>query len=1094
MGGLRRYGIPVLIMAIMTMVLGTVAIGVLYDTAFEVERRRLLETAHNQARIMEAVARFDQAYSGNYPDGETAATISQITEAYQKSRITSKTGEFVLARRQGDQMIFVLRQHQDNLETPRPIAFNSPLEEPMRRALSGLSGVMVGRDYRGVTVLAAYEPVAILKLGLVAKIDLAEIRAPFIRAPFIRAALIVAGLGGIILAVGVALFIGADNAVSRRIQDSEARYRALSGLASEGVVIHENGVIVESNQAFADMYGYTELELVGKQILDLNAPETQHEVAGRLARNANGNYEGVGLHKNGSRIPVEIKSMPVVYRNHLMRVSRISDLTERHRAAAAIRDSEERYKNITDNLPVLIAYIDRDLRYRAVNRMYETWYQKPVSEIIGRHMSEIMLPETYAQLEEPIQRALAGEVAMHEGESQTPDGIHRYHRVHYLPHRAEDGEVLGFYALVEDITDIRRATLALERQGDSLATAQRIGNMGNWERDFKTGELRWSDQAYRIFGLSREPSKSLTREDFLDTLHVDDRPFVVAALTAAAENDAPYSLDHRIVRPDGEVRVVHEEAEVIRDAAGQPLVMAGTVQDITERKEIEQALRDSEQQLRLVTDSLPVMINYVDAGERYRFVNKAAEQAFGHPRSRIIGATTAEILGRVTYAQVRVFMAEALSGTPQRYDSTFTYPDGVTRDMEVTYVPHMGPHGDVLGFFSLAVDVTERHALEDRLRQSQKMEAMGQLTGGVAHEFNNLLQVVIGNLELLVAGAPADSVAEQRANAIRRNVARGADLTNQLLSFSRQAPLAPKAVEIGATLVRPHAVWKRTLGEMIDVRMEIPDDTWMIKVDSGQLESALLNLALNARDAMPGGGTITITARNTQIDGVAADRQDVAPGDYVLLCVADTGDGMTEDALSRAFEPFFTTKDIGKGTGLGLSMVHGFAHQSGGYAEIDTELGQGTTIGLYLPRWEAAAAEAPSAAADAMRSAAASKGHVILLVEDDADVRQALAQQLASLECRIIEAQDGLEALAIVESGQKIDLLFTDVVMPGGMNGMDLARFLRNTQPGLKVIYTTGYADDIVAKLGRLEDNAILLRKPYDRNKLIRTVALALPR
>nr|MBC8240923.1 PAS domain S-box protein [Alphaproteobacteria bacterium] len=799
MAGLRRYGIPVLIMAIMTMVLGTTAIGVLYDTAFEVERRRLLETAHSQARFMEAVARFDQTYSGNYPDGEIAAAISQIVEAHRKSQITSETGEFVLARRAGDQMIFILRQRQDKLVTPRPISFNSPLAEPMRRALSGLSGLMVGRDYRGVTVLAAYEPVAILKLGLVAKIDLAEIRAPFI-----RAALIVAGLGGIIFAVGVVLFIGAGNAVSRRIHDSEARYRALSGLTSEGVVIHENGVIVESNQAFADMYGYAELELVGKQVLELSAPETHHEVADRLARNASDDYEGVGLHKNGSRIPVEIKSMPVVYRNRQMRVSRVSDLTETRRAAAAIRDSEERYKNITDNLPVLIAYFDRDLHYRAVNRLYETWYQKPVSEIIGRHMSEIMLPETYTQLEETIQRALAGEVVMYEGESQTPDGVHRYRRVHYLPHRAEDGEVLGFYSLVEDISEFRRATLALERQGESLATAQRIGNMGNWERDFKTGELRWSDQAYRIFGLSKAPSKSITRKNFLDAVHADDRPFVAAALTAAVESDAPYSLDHRIVRPDGEVRVVHEEAEVIRDAAGQPLVMAGTVQDITERKEIEQALRDSEQQLRLVTDSLPVMITYVDAGERYRFVNKAAEEAFAHPRSRIIGARTAEILGRESYAQVQAYMAAALSGTPQRYDTGFTYPDGVTRDMEVTYVPHMGSCGQVLGFFSLAVDVTERHALEDRLRQSQKMEAMGQLTGGVAHEFNNLLQVVIGNLELLVAGAPAANGGGKGGRGGRRRGGRGgAPVRPALFFFCPRAPGAPAGGNVCATVRAP---------------------------------------------------------------------------------------------------------------------------------------------------------------------------------------------------------------------------------------------------------------------------------------------------
>ncbi|MBT4045073.1 MAG: PAS domain S-box protein [Rhodospirillaceae bacterium] len=1068
------------------MLLGTVAVGVLYDTAFEVERRRLQESAESRVRLIEAVAKLDKASNGNYPDGETAATVSRIIEAHNGDRGFGETGEIVIAHRIGEQMVFMLRRRHDTVRISQTLPFDTPLARPMRQALLGHSGSIVARDYRGVDVLAVYRPVKILNFGLVTKIDLAEIRAPFV-----RAGLIVVGLGLIILVFGATISISNSKAVSRRIQESEMRYRALSGLTGEGVAIHEAGIIVEANQAFADMFGYDRAELGGKPVSDLTSGKIVQQVMDRIARNENDEYESSGLHKDGHSFSVDIKSMPTVYLGRQMRVSRVRDRTEQQQAAAAIRDSEERYRNITDNLPVLISYVDRDKRYQSANKLHETWYGKPVSEIIGRRMDEVMLPESYEMSKDFIARALAGEVVRYEGDSTTPDGVRRYRRVNYLPHRAQNGEVLGFYSLVEDFTDIKLAALELQRQGESLATAQRIGNMGNWEREFETGALNWSDQAYRIFGVSRELPEAITRPAFLDLIHDDDRAFVSDALNAAIESDAPYSIDHRIVRPDGEVRVVHEEAEVYRDAAGRPLRMAGTVHDITEQKQIEQALRDSGQQLRLITDALPVVISYIDANERYGFVNKLAAEWFAQPISGIVGAQVVEVLGPEAYETVRPSIAAALSGKTQHFEATLTYPDGGTREMEVTDVPHLGPHGAVLGFYSLAVDVTDRHALESRLRQSQKMEAIGQLTGGISHEFNNLLQVVIGNLELLVQSVPASDRVEEFAEAIRRNVDRGADLTSHLLSFSRKAPLAPKVLEVGAVLVETQSMWLRTLGESIELNVIPPKSPWSIRVDAGQLASALLNLALNARDAMPDGGTITMAGETMRLDAAAAEHHEAVPGDYIVLSVSDTGEGMPEEILSHAFNPFFTTKEVGKGTGLGLSMVHGFAHQSGGFAEIESEAGQGTTVRMYLPRLEVPL-DAAGAVEPADHPSISGEG-VILLVEDDADVREALAALLADQNFQIIEAEDASKALAAVADGQKIDLLFTDVVMPGGMNGLYLAQALRTSQPDVKVIYTTGYTDEILAEAGRLEENAIVLRKPYNRAELIAAVAQVLP-
>ncbi|MFP6749225.1 MAG: PAS domain S-box protein [Alphaproteobacteria bacterium] len=1015
---------------------------------------------------------------------------------------------------------------------------------------------------------------------------------------------------------GTSRDITARKSAQDALAESEERFRSLSDLTGEGVAIHENGVVVEVNQAYAEMFGYTGSELVGTPVLEILAPEVRQGGVDRMARNESYTYESIGIRKDGGRLPIEIKAKSIVYKGRQMRVGRIRNLTEVKAAAAAVRESEERHKNITDNLPILIAYIDRDKRYRTVNKQYESWYQRPVSEIVGRRMDEIMLPGSYAMHSPFIDRALAGEVVLYEGEGTTPDGIFRHYRLHNLPHRGDGGEILGCYSLVEDISDIRKAMRELELQTKRLAEAQRIGNMGNWERDFETGELHWSDQAFRIFGQAGRISNGPDPEGFMSVLHEDDRPVVQAALDAAIETDAPYSLDHRIVLPDGELRVVHEEAVVIRDASGRALRMVGTVQDITEQRRAERALRESEQrfqdfanasadwfwefdandrltfisgtlsdsgpareqfigktvaelrgdfdgsiiddeetaairarepyhgferrsyadedqwvrvsgipifaddgtylgyrgsttniterrmaeealreseaQLRLITDSLPMLITYIGPDERYRFANKTAGQWLAKPISQIVGAHTSKIMVPEAYAQVHPNILEALSGKTQNIDATFAYPDGRARDVELTFIPHLGPDGGIAGFFSLGIDVTDRRALEERFRQALKMEAVGQLTGGIAHEFNNLLQIIAGNIGLLEEDIPAGKETERSLDAINRNVGRGAELTDRLLSFSRRQPLDPKAVEIAPVFAEMQDMLMRTLGETINIRIEPAGDVWPAEADPGQLENALLNLALNSRDAMPGGGVITLSAGNVRLnERAAAAHQEAAPGDYVVLNVIDNGSGMTEEDISHAFEPFFTTKDVGEGTGLGLSMVYGFAQQSGGFAEIESAVGHGTTVRLYLPRLkrarvvEAAEPETPS------RAASPASG-TILLVEDDADVRESLAAQLKSLGYQVIEAENGAAALDVLSEDQQVDLLITDVVMPGGMSGLDLARRLLPYRPELKVIFTTGYSDDVIAEAGDIQDGAVVLRKPFDKAKLAEFISRAL--
>jgi PAS domain S-box-containing protein len=373
---------------------------------------------------------------------------------------------------------------------------------------------------------------------------------------------------------------------------------------------------------------------------------------------------------------------------------------------------------------------------------------------------------------------------------------------------------------------------------------------------------------------------------------------------------------------------------------------------------------------------------------------------------------------------------------------------------------------------------------EEALRQSQKMEVVGQLTGGVAHDFNNLLQIIMGNLDIVRRSEVTESPRVKRAvESALTGARRAASLTQRLLAFSRRQPLNPKPIDVNALLSGMTDLLHRTLGEVTEVLTVQGADLWRIEVDPVELESAILNLALNARDAMPQGGRLTIETANAEIDhGFPEFRSEVMPGPYVTISVSDTGVGMKPEDLSRAFEPFFTTKPVGEGTGLGLSQVYGFVKQSGGHVKIYSELGQGTAVKIYLPRLsQEGHAETPD---DERLAPAAASAETVLVVEDDDDVRAYSVEILRELGYRVIEAHDGPSALSLLERQGKVDLLFTDVVLPGGMTGAQVAAQARGMKPDLKVLFTTGYARNAIVHHGRLDAGVQLITKPFSMSDL----------
>jgi PAS domain S-box-containing protein len=527
------------------------------------------------------------------------------------------------------------------------------------------------------------------------------------------------------------------------------------------------------------------------------------------------------------------------------------------------------------------------------------------------------------------------------------------------------------------------------------------------------------------------------------------------------------------------------------------------------RRNAMRELRESEARFRNMADSAPVMMWVTDGDGRCTYLNRGWCEFTGQTLEMGLGFGWLDVTHPEDRHRADSEFQSALKGRRAfRLEYRLRRHDGAYRWAIDAAVPRISDDGTVLGYIGSVIDITERKeaeqvlqqlntALEARvanavaeraeaeaqLRQAQKMEAVGRLTGGVAHDFNNVLQVIGGNLQLLSKDLAGNARAEHRLLTALAGVARGSKLASQLLAFGRRQPLAPKVVSLGRLVRGVDDMLRRALGDGIEIECVIGGGLWNTFVDVVQVENALLNLAINARDAMDGHGKLTIEAGNAYLDeAYAARHPDVSAGQYVMLAVTDTGCGIPTELLERVFEPFFTTKPEGAGTGLGLSMVYGFVKQSGGHVKIYSEVGQGTTVRLYLPR----SREQEDVPVEVDMGPPAGGTETVLVVEDDDDVRSTVVELLAELGYRVLKARDAQNALAIIESGISMDVLFTDVVMPGPLRSPELARKARERLPEIAVLFTSGYTENAVVHGGRLDDGIELLSKPYSREALAR--------
>ncbi|SHI11484.1 PAS domain-containing hybrid sensor histidine kinase/response regulator [Bradyrhizobium erythrophlei] len=676
----------------------------------------------------------------------------------------------------------------------------------------------------------------------------------------------------------------------------------------------------------------------------------------------------------------------------------------------------------------------------------------------------------------------------------------------------EDDSVGGVLVVCSDVTRDYLAAAALREREAELARVQQIGRIGGLEVDLTTGfRNRRSPEYLLIHGLPPDAANE-SHEDWVRRIHPDDRETTEQKFRdAVAGGVREYSVQYRIIRPsDGETRWISVKSTIERDAQGRAIRLVGAHSDVTEQVEADLALRQSEERFRRLADQLAelnaTLAQRVEekTRERDRIWNVSQDLLVVADRSgiwrtvnpawtRTLGWSEAELLNRtsqwlehpddngVTRAEVEKLGARE---TTVRFESRFRHKDGSYRWLSWTGV------ADRDHIYAVARDVTAERAAAERLKateeallQSQKMEAVGQLTGGIAHDFNNLLTGIVGSLDLLqtrLNQGRTDNVARY-INAAMTSANRAAALTHRLLAFARRQPLIPKSVDANQLVVSLEDLLRRTIGETIDLAIVAPDDLWGTLCDPNQLESALLNLAINARDAMPDGGKLTISTANARLDSVTADTPALSPGDYICITVTDTGVGMSVEVAARAFDPFFTTKPIGQGTGLGLSMIYGFARQSNGHVTLDSKIGRGTSVRLYLPRHHGDGAAAHASAVRAAEHAAT--GETVLVVEDEPVVRGVILEMLGEQGFRTLEAVDGPSGLQILRDHERIDLLVTDVGLPG-MNGRQLADQARETRPGLKILFITGYAESVAMADGFLQPGMEMITKPFDLEHL----------
>ena len=977
----------ILIMSIVATSAVSVSLYILYKAAFDENKARLQETVQSRARIIEAVARYDLQHfhehdvKGNLSNLAFIETLKQINEAHSRFEGFGDTGEFTLAKREGDQIVFLLSHRHHDLENLKPVLISSEHAEPMRLALSGKSGTIVALDYRGEMVMAAYEPVGIYDLGIVAKIDLSEIRAPFI-----KAALLSIVVSFVLILSGSFLFIRIGTAIIDKLKKyssdleteiverkraeyarglSEGKFRRIFESDMVGILFWDtDGNISDANDAFLQMVGYTREDLLQGEInwKQMTPPEYQDQDEASLQTLAKKGtilpIEKEYIRKNGSRLPVTLGAA-VLEGQRDQGVCFVADRTEFKQTNEALQESEERYRLLFENAPLPSQSLNEDGIVQNINQAWLKSLGYKKEEVIGRWFGDF-LPDDYKDVfrKRFPEFKKVGKVLGTEFEMVAKDGSVRFVSFDGRIGTKPDGSFHQTYCVFKDVTELRQA----EEQFRIFFDSAPIGKSMT-APDGKL--LRVNPALSELLGYSPSEMQGIS---FIEITHPDDLAISQECVRCllAGEKDT-WDMEKRYLVRNGSFVWTRVTTKLVRDSTGTPLYFLTHIQDISERKHAQE----------------------------------------------------------------------------------------------------------------------EQARLESQLREAQKMESIGRLAGGVAHDFNNMLTAIVGFSDLVQDSLDKRDPLKKDVHQIQKAADSATSLTQQLLAFSRRQIISPRVLNLNKAIAVSKKMIHRLIGEDIDL-IFVPDkNLGQVKIDPGQVDQILVNLAVNARDAMPNGGKLTFETQNASMKGITCHvGSKPMNGLFALMAVSDNGTGIDEITLKNIFEPFFTTKEKGKGTGLGLSTIHGIVLQNNGHINVYSEPGKGTTFKIYFPLVEKES-EVPD---PIMKTSDLRGSETILLVEDMEIVRKLAKRTLTAKGYKIIEAEHGKVALTkFSEFTEKIDLLVTDVIMPQ-MSGKELYKNLEKLNPNLKVLYMSGFTENAIAHHGVLEEGTNFIQKPFRPADLARKV------
>ncbi len=877
--------------------------------------------------------------------------------------------------------------------------------------------------------------------------------------------------------------------------------------------------ILDANDYMCRSLGYTREELTSMSIFDIDPTftcDTWSEHRKQLQVTGTRTFESLHRRKDGTTFPVEVTANYLTFGGKGIGISFARDITEYKRAEKELQQSNALLRAIIEAAPTAIVGLDLDGNVQTV-------WNSGAEKMLGWSAQEVMghpLPSVPVEKQEEFKRfreimrsgeTLNGE----EVRRQKSDGAPIDYSIYASPLCDAEGRITGNIAVLVDITERKRMeeelrlardelekrvaerTKQLEATAEALRTSEERyalavqgSNDGIWDLNLTSGEIYFSPRWKSMLGYEEDEIPN-NLEEWKKRLHPDDRHRVMEARNACLDGHKPtYEIEYRLQHKDGSYRWINARGTCHRDSDGKPTRFVGSHSDVTDRKRIEEILRVSEKKFRTLFEESKDTIFISDPARRIIDVNQAGVELFGYTKEELFSLDLERLYCN---REDRELLWQKLykSGFVGDFEVEMKRKNGekITVHLSVTAIKDYA--GRISGYQGIIHDMTERKKLERQLLQSQKMESVGILAGGVAHDFNNLLTAISGYGQILLERIPEhDELSQESIENVLKAADRAAELTRGLLAFSRKQLISPKRIQIDTLINNTGKLIRRIIGEDIELSTNFLDTNLLVKADPGQIEHVLMNLATNARDAMPHGGHLSITTRQVVVEEGSETLYDLpSPGEYAMISVADTGTGIDKKTLENIFEPFFTTKEVGKGTGLGLAIVHGIIKQHSGSVLARSEPGKGTTIDMYLPLVKGHVVKEESK----ISALHTGGSETLLVVEDDETVRMFMRKILTRAGYRVIIADNGEEAVKQFREHDNISLVLSDLVMPK-KSGKEVQDEIRKMKPGIKVIFITGYAADVIEKKGMFEEGTEFIMKPFKKEDLLTKVRDVLDR